>query len=320
MRNNHHKTPPSLATVTVTYNPDIAQLNAQLQALPQGCLKVLVDNSSTSSDEILSLRDSYPNLAVVMNKENTGLAAGINQGVSKIRELAPDTRLLLLLDQDSEPLPGSIKAMTDACLSLEAAGLNPGAVGPLMKDVKTGLTHGFHQCDWWHWYRIYPRSDDREPLQCAGINGSGTLMPLSVHEKLGGFNEAFFIDHVDTDWSFRMLDAGYTLWGIPNAEFLHRMGEDSLKFWFLGWRIWPYRSPVRHFYLFRNTILLIEAKHSYRVWKFWAVVKLFLTFLVHLFVDRKRWQQTRSMWAGIKAGIWFKHHKNVYPDNLDSGR
>ena len=37
---------PLLGTVTVTYNPSIEELSAQLHALPLSSIKVIVDNAS----------------------------------------------------------------------------------------------------------------------------------------------------------------------------------------------------------------------------------------------------------------------------------
>jgi rhamnosyltransferase len=120
---------------------------------------------------------------------------------------------------------------------------------------------------------------------------------------LGGLEEEFFIDHIDTEWSFRILAAGFTLWGIPNAVFTHFMGDRGVRFWWFGWRVWPMRSPIRHFYLFRNAVRLMRRRYVFAVWKFWNVVKLSLTAMVHMTLDDQRGAQLKSMWRGVKAGF-----------------
>jgi rhamnosyltransferase len=214
--------------------------------------------------------------------------------------------LLLLLDQDSEPLAGSIEELMRALSTLEAEGKQVGAVGPQLQDVKTGLKHGFHQCSRLRWKRVYPPADSEIPVPCANLNGSGTLMSIDVFQKMGGLNNKFFIDHVDTEWSFRLASRGFGLWGIPKSIFLHRMGQTSVRFWFLGWRVWPWRSPQRHYFLFRNAIWLMKRDYVPMVWKAWAILKLILTMTIHGLFDAQRTQQLKCMFAGLRDGFCSK--------------
>jgi rhamnosyltransferase len=140
-------------------------------------------------------------------------------------------------------------------------------------------------------------------VPCTNLNGSGTLVPIELFLQLGGLDEALFIDHVDTEWSFRVLAADLGLRGIPAAVFKHRMGQSSVRYWLLGWRIWPSRSPQRHYFLFRNAVLLMRRPYVPRVWKFWAVVKLALTAIMHGLFDRERRAQWRQMRQGVREGL-----------------
>src|SRR5690606_18738393 len=133
-----------------------------------------------------------------------------------------------------------------------------------------GLQHGFHCMDGWRWSRRFPGQGDADPIACANLNGSGTMVRTKLFLDLGGLDETLFIDHVDTEWSFRVLAAGHALFGIPRAQFNHGMGERGLRFWWFGWRVWPQRAPMRHYYLFRNTVNLWTRDYVPRVWKAWS--------------------------------------------------
>lgn len=293
----------TLCTVTVTFNPDITLLEAQLRALPQACNKIIVDNASSTNllDEIQSLADCTPNVCVLRNGSNVGLSAAINRGVQAAAGLKPVPEFVLLLDQDTEPQAGSIAALLAAFRVLEHDGQKVGCVGPLLFDPQTGLTHGFHQCTRWRWKRIYPTAASIAPVPCANLNGSGTLVRVELFLRLRGLDESLFIDHVDTEWAFRVLAHGYRLWGIPNAVFRHQMGETSVRFWFFGWRVWPARSPQRHYYLFRNAVTLMRRPYVPMVWKAWAVAKLALTVGVVGFQRNQRREQLRQIWRGVRA-------------------
>ncbi len=294
-----------LVTVTVTFHPDLEVLRTQLLALPGESLKMIVDNASgTEAREALrALSNAMPSTRLVENAENVGLGAALNQGVALARQMRPDAQRCLLLDQDSEPQPGSVDALLAGMESLHRRGVKVGCVGPLLIDATTGLPHGFHQATRWRWHRTYPPAGSTAPVPCVNLNGSGTLVPIDLFLGAGGLDESLFIDHVDTEWSFRLLAQGYTLWGIPSAVFVHRMGRDSLRYWLFGWRVWPQRSPQRHYYLFRNAVWLMKRPYVARVWKFWAVIKLALTLAVHAICDPQRLAQLRAMARGLSDGL-----------------
>lgn len=294
-----------LASITVTYHPELDILGRQLRALPAEAVKIIVDNNSGDETRarINSLVKDMPQTFFLPQLSNLGLAAGLDVGVRSLSDIAPDRELILLLDQDSEPRPGAIARLCGALIELERSGKNPGAVGPQLQDVDTGLYHGFHQMTRWRWRRVFPEPPQQQPISIANLNGSGTLMRRAVYERLGGLDSELFIDHVDTEWAFRLLVNGYTLWGIPDAVFLHRMGQRGLRFWMLGWRVWPARSPARHRYLYRNALWLIQRPYVPQVWKFWAVIKLLLTALMHGLADPHRLAQLAAMWQGVREGM-----------------
>lgn len=294
----------ALATVTVTFNPDLDILKAQLERLPGAATKVIVDNASSPPlrQALRELAANRGDVTLVENPANLGLAAAINVG---LRELATRTDVasrILLLDQDTEPEPGSIEQLLSAHRALSARDCSVAAVGPRLRDVDTALEHGFHQKRGWRIARRHPAATD-PPLEVLGLNGSGMLLSTACVLALGGMDEDLFIDHVDTEWSFRLRAAGYRMFGVPGAVFLHRMGAAGLRYWFFGWRVWPCRAPVRHYYLFRNTVRLLRMKHVERVWKAWAPAKLALTMAAHLIFDRARVQQARQMFRGVRDGL-----------------
>jgi rhamnosyltransferase len=294
--------PAVVTTVTVTFNPDIDLLRTQLAALPRESLKRVVDNASRPDilQRIALLVSQTPNAQLLRNDENLGLAAAVNRGVRAVRDTAPAARFVLLLDQDSEPAPGSVEALVTGFEALQVRGERVGCVGPTLLDVATGLTHGFHQCSRWRWKRVYPAPGATEPVPCANLNGSGTLVPVDLFLDLGGLEDDLFIDHVDTEWAFRVQARGYRLFGIPQAVFRHRMGEASRRIWLFGWRVWPVRSPRRHYFLYRNAVILMRRSYVPRVWKVWAVAKLAMTTCVTLMIGPQRLAQLRAMLAGLR--------------------
>ena len=295
----------ALAIITVTFNPEIERFGRQLDALPADAWIIIVDNAT--ADECYRTLEhriaARPKTHLIRNTNNLGLAKALNQGANYAIEKHPSAQYLLLMDQDSVPFPNAIARLVTAHAELESQGVPVGCVGPRLVDRATGLQHGFHRIKGWRWSRVYPDETDHAPIECANLNGSGTLMRASLFSELGGLDERLFIDHVDTEWAFRVLNAKFLLLGIPDARFDHAMGEKSLRFWWFGWRIWPQRSPKRHYYLFRNAVWLMRRNYVPIIWKSWAAIKLFLTLVVHFAIDPQRGQQLRQMFAGLIAGL-----------------
>lgn len=290
----------TIGAVTVTFQPDLEKLARQSAALDQELAWIVVDNGSPPSDIefIERLVAQRGGARLLRNQLNVGLAAALNQGVAAL-----ESEFVLLLDQDSEPLSGAIAALVEGFLQLETAKDNVACVGPELLDESTGGSHGFHQMTRWMWRRKYPGAGDLSPVPCANLNGSGTLVRREYFHGLEGLSEPLFIDHVDTDWSFRAIRRGGLLFGIPKARFNHAMGEQGVRFWFMGWRVWPKRSPGRHYYLFRNTVWLLKARHVPVVWKFWASIKLLLTMMVCGIFDVRRVEHLKKMCKGICHGV-----------------
>ena len=292
----------AVGCVTVTYHPDPAVLYTQLRALPPESQKVLVDNGSPEPllAELESLLADVANWEILRLGKNLGLAEATNIGARHIGA-ARKARLLLILDQDSEPCPNSITQLVKAFDSLLAAGLPVGAVGPALLDPITRRHHGFHVINGLRWWRIDPPGGP--PVRCDGLNGSGTLVDLALFEQLGGLEVALFIDHVDTEWSFRMAANGRQMYGVPAAQFIHRMGDSSRRLWLGKWTVWPIRSPLRHRYLFRNAMILLRRPYVPWVWKMWVAPKLCLTTFVFALTGPKRFDQITAMCSGVLDGV-----------------
>ena len=296
---------PRYAVVTVTYNPDLDALRRQLSVAATGVCVVLVDNASegTSKVGLRQLAAEHASVALVLNELNLGLAAGLNIGAQEALKRVPDCQYLVFLDQDTEPAAGGIGTLVGEVARLRALDPQVGLVGPQMVDAETGVSYGVHVVRGCRWTRVYPRPGDDVALPCAAVHGSGSVVPVDVFRSLGGFDEPLFIYHIDTEWSFRVAAAGFRLFTVPSVSFRHRMGTGAIRYWLAGWRLWPYGTPTRHYYLFRNAITLMRRGYVPKVWKFWAVLKLALTAFLHLVADRDRVQQVCAMFDGIRAGI-----------------
>lgn len=297
--------PGDVVAITVTYRPDFDLLGAQQTAL-RGVRSIVVDNGSGDAavEALRALIAISLNAELVVLPRNVGLAAGLNAGIDAARRKGATS--VLLLDQDSTfgaDLPASL---LDALNEAQATSGRLACVGPALIDVATGMPHGFHYiADGWRWAQSSPSATSHAPFPVDNLNGSGTIMSMKLVDTVGRLDDGLFIDHIDTDWAFRVKAAGYALYGIPWVHMDHRMGERGWRLWLLGWRVWPERSPRRHYYLFRNTIVLMRRPYVPTVWKAWALMKLWLTAFMAGFDPRRaeHWRMMRRGWSDARAGL-----------------
>jgi rhamnosyltransferase len=120
---------------------------------------------------------------------------------------------------------------------------------------------------------------------------------------IGEFDSRLFIDHVETDWCFRARASGFKLFATAGTRLTHHMGDAICHYWFFGRKSMPYRSPSRHYYLTRNSILLQKRNYVPVAWKFANILKLGFTFLYFGFLGKDTKQQRKCILLGMRDGM-----------------
>jgi rhamnosyltransferase len=113
----------------------------------------------------------------------------------------------------------------------------------------------------------------------------------------------YFIDHIDTEWSFRARKAGYRLIGVPAARLEHRLGDSVRRVWFFGWRQVMAHSPLRDYYMFRNTLLMLRDTPMGMWWRLHFLWRLLQFGVYFLGFAHGRWLRCRRMVLGLWHGI-----------------
>jgi rhamnosyltransferase len=83
---------------------------------------------------------------------------------------------------------------------------------------------------------------------------SGNFIKTSVFEKTGLFEEKLFIDYVDIEFYYRVLQAGLKNYESQNAYILHEFGKSQKR---LGFHI-TNQPPFRRYYISRNSVYFFK--------------------------------------------------------------
>jgi rhamnosyltransferase len=232
-------TAQSLCVVIVTFHATGEMLRNMPKILKQSQRLVVVDNGS-SPDEVDALRVASRSLGfhLIENRDNLGIAEGLNQGVRWAK--SEGYPWVILFDQDSKITDGFIGRMFAAWEAhperARVASMHPTYVDP---------TSGAEP--------FVLRARDGGPVIALT---SGALMPLWIFDKIGMFATEYFIDYVDYEYCYRIRAAGYLIADSREAVLLHSAGSPKQTA-ILGFSFGPtHHSAVRRYYMSRNRIAL----------------------------------------------------------------
>ena len=293
-----------VCAITITWNPDLDMLRRQLRSLSGQCRVVVVDNGSAGDMEqsIGELCTEHAASFLALH-DNYGIARAQNAGVAFARNRYAGCEYLLFLDHDSVPDSGFVDVLLAQYIALDKDG-KTGAVGPAIFEPRAGTCYGFHVIRGLRYLRVLPADMKQDAIECATINSSGTLCALAVFDAVGEYDERLFIDHVETEWCFRARQAGYRHYGVRTVMMPHHMGDAVMTFRLPGKTVtMPYRNPLRHRYLMRNSVLLLKRPYIPLVWKFYCVAKLVYTLLLFGFFTDESKAQRQSILQGLRDGI-----------------
>ncbi len=211
------------------------------------------------------------------------------------------------MDQDSIPASDMVEKLAIAFSNTnEINGISPIAAGPLCVDARTCEKSFFvieHNGYPARWYSSEAIVDDALSIKVKILISSGTLIDLKALQAIGGMRSNYFIDHVDTEWSFRAVSNGYSLLGVPSALMKHTLGDRVHKVWFFGWRPVSYHSPLRDYYMFRNTFLIIQDTKLSFIWQAYLLSRLVLYSGYFLILSPQRLQRLHKILLGVAHGI-----------------
>ena len=288
--------------VTVTYNPDLVALEAQVKALQfQVDRIVVVDNGSASDVEAWNRGLLEGVDQVITLGDNLGIGFAQNRGIEWAK--AHGARYVLLMDQDSLPESGLVESLLEGLSLAKDTGIQVGAVGcRIRNDAVSEPRSSFLR------YRAPP---GRRVVSCQGerlipcelLIASGTLIPMEVLEQVGLMDEGLFIDLVDTEWCLRAEVKGYRVFGVCDAVMQHSLGLRRVELWFLRSRDVSIHSPFRYYYMVRNGVKLLLAPDFGWAWRWFSIQRLVMILVLYGLILPGRWARLWRMLVGFWDGL-----------------
>ena len=226
----------NIAGVVILYHPDMELLLANIQSYNTGLKQLYVyDNSETKTPGIEeALFKLNPSIEYKYFNANEGIAKRLNQAMDQAAFNHYD--YLLTMDQDSSFKAGDFQKYKSL---IQASAYNH--VAQFGVNCQPDFTQ--------------PKEQPEEALT---LITSGSILNLSLTKNIGPFNEALFIDFVDAEFSYRVIQNGYINLMFSNIVLNHALGTlvegRGLGNFKKSMRI--IHAPNRVYYIVRNGLYL----------------------------------------------------------------
>lgn len=215
-------------------------LNSLYKAQQDFTLEIFVVDNHSEDDSISFLRERYPDVHYIANKDNKGFGVANNQAIREARGtytliINPDT----LVSEDTLQVLTAHMEQNSACGAAGCKILNPdGSFAPESRrsvpSIWTsackvlGLNYLFPESRIFGKYYLSWLHED-EASKVPVLSGSFMFWRTSLLKELGGFDERFFMYGEDIDLCYRVQQTDFHIDYVPETSIIHYKGESTKK-------------------------------------------------------------------------------------------
>jgi GT2 family glycosyltransferase len=262
---------PVVAVVILNYNGKklLQQFIPSVLAHSQNASVYVIDNASTD-DSVSFLEREFPQVKIIINRENSGFAEGYNIGLNQI---AAD--YFILINSDVEVTGNWIAPVIELMESDKTiAACQPKILSFTNKSEfeYAGASGGFVDKYGYAFCRgrIFNEieNDNGQYNNIEEIfwaTGACLFVRASVYGKLRGFDNKYFAHMEEIDLCWRMKNIGYKIMVVPSSVVYHLGGRTLNKI-----------SPHKTFLNFRNNLITITKNYPNASWILVIFARLFL--------------------------------------------
>jgi len=230
------RVPSTISTLVVTWN-NRGFLDRCLESLPKDSEIIVVDNASTDgSAEFVA--EKFPQVRLIRLDRNIGFGAAVNRAAAE----ATGT-YLLLLNPDAEATPKALERLMEFLDEHITCGAAAGRLLSMTEDWQKGFnvrrlpTYGTVTADLLLFKHVWPNNPLTLRADAADITDESSqaveqpaaaclMVRRRTFNQIGGMDERFFPAWFeDVDLCRRILEAGWTIFFVPKANFRHVGGS-----------------------------------------------------------------------------------------------
>lgn len=191
---------------------------------------IVIDNGSKDGS-VKMIKSEFPSIKLIVNNYNTGFGHANNQGIR-----IAQGEYLLFLNSDTKIIDGFFEKLSEEINKLK----NPGAIGFKIKNLYgslqtfcgnfPNLLNLFMEAIYLDrlfkgssrlFYRILNHDFYEKQQRIDWVSGSCFLVKRNVIQKIGGFDEKYFLYGEDVDLAYQIKRAGYKNFYLPIDSVIH---------------------------------------------------------------------------------------------------
>lgn len=191
---------------------------------------IVIDNNSPD-DSCEMVKELFPSVKLIENKENLGFSKGNNIGVVQAKGeylcilnpdtvVAEDTFLKLVNFTDSKDNLGIV-----GCQLIDGKGQFLPESKRNIPTPKVSLKKVFGNANDYYANHVKVKNTGKVDI----LVGAFMWLKKEVFETVGGFDEDYFMYGEDIDLSYKVIKAGYDNYYFGNTTVIHFKGESTLK-------------------------------------------------------------------------------------------
>ena len=216
---------------------------------------------------------------VMGDGQNVGIGKALNEAV--LYGINNGYTHLLTMDQDSSFVLNSFSSYkfgVDNCLDDKMLWFSPEVYDDYSKDLA---------------------SDTIDDISYAITSGS--IYNIEIFKKMGFFKDDFFIDAIDTEFSFRIKECDWKIGRVKMGKLKHCLG-DRISVPFLWGRLVSLNySSIRTYYIIRNHIVLKKMYPNFCLCSFLKEM-FFRRFVRILLIETDKVSKIKFMFLGVYHG------------------
>lgn len=267
----------------------------------------VVDNNSVDGS-VFMVRQRFPWVKLIENRENTGFSKANNQAIA-----LASGEYILLLNPDTVIEEDTLSKCAEFMDSHpEAGGLGVRMIdgtGRFLPESKrglpdpatafykiSGLSAIFKRSPRFNYYHL-GHLDPSKTWEIDILSGAFMLMRKAALDKVGWLDEAFFMYGEDIDLSWRLKKGGYRNYYFPGTTIIHYKGESTKK------------GSLNYVFVFYKAMIIFARKHfsSGNARMFSTLIHLAIYLRASLAIAARFFRQTAAPAfdiAGIFAALW----------------
>jgi rhamnosyltransferase len=297
-----------VGAVVVLYQPDLGLLKRLIACVVNQVERVyVVDNTPGACQAQYGQLLAGESIFYHPLLDNLGIATAHNCGIKLAK--AHGLTHVLLMDQDSELEPRTVEKLLENERILLAEGVKVAAIGPVFVDEKTGDAAPAIERSNLGSRRVKIDLSGRLPVRSTYIIASGSLVRITVLDRVGGMLDDLFIDWVDIEWGERASQSGYYCYLVPQVKMKHSIGDEFVSV--LGRRI-TLHSDFRNYFIVRNAAFLAMWSNLSAVTRFQMLRKIPYYIVCYSWYSKRRVYALRLLLTAVKDGFIKKMGKGYF--------